>query len=150
MEQQSEVEDDDDPDEGLEDQDELALGDEIGLARLVDELGDLAHRLVHGQGLELPVDDEAEGQAEEADHQAPREEQPSAHAAEAGRAEIGNLEGRLTATRVGGGGRTARARLGDGGGGWAGDEKQGAQRGEDDPDSRADAQSVHGGGLLGR
>ena len=92
-----------------------------------------------------------EGQAEEAHHQAPREEQPSAHAAEAGRAEIGNLEGRLTATRVGGGGRTARASLGErGGGGQGGDEGKGAQRREDDPDSRADAQSVHGGGLLER
>jgi hypothetical protein len=43
----AEVEHDDRPDEDLEDQDELALGDQVGLAGLVDQLGDLAHRLVH-------------------------------------------------------------------------------------------------------
>ena len=61
--QDAEVDDDDGADEHLEQQDELALGDEVGLAGLVDQLGDLLHRLVHGQVLELLVDDQAEGQA---------------------------------------------------------------------------------------
>ena len=53
MQQRAEVERDDGADEELEDQQELALLDQVGLARLVDELGDLEHRLVHRQVLEL-------------------------------------------------------------------------------------------------
>ena len=70
VQQEPEVEDDDDADEDLEDQDELALGDQVRLAGLVDQLGDLPHRLVHGQVLELAVDDEAEDQPEDADDEA--------------------------------------------------------------------------------
>ena len=42
-----------DGDEDLEDQDELALRDQIGLAGLVNQLGDLEHRPVHRQVLQL-------------------------------------------------------------------------------------------------
>src|SRR5690349_24020573 len=55
--QHAEVEDDDDGDEDFEDGEELALRDEIGLARLVDQLGDLPHRFVHGEVLELVQED---------------------------------------------------------------------------------------------
>ena len=57
-EQHAEVQQDDRPDEDLEDQDELALRDQIRLAGLVDQLGDLAHRAMHRQRLELSEDHE--------------------------------------------------------------------------------------------
>src|SRR5581483_10695859 len=68
--QHSEVDDHDDADEDLEQQDELALRLQIGLARLVDELGDLLHRAMNREILELDVDDGAEEQAEHADDEA--------------------------------------------------------------------------------
>ena len=52
---QPEVEDDHDADEALEDQQELALLDQVGLAGLVDELRDVGHRLVHRQLLHAGV-----------------------------------------------------------------------------------------------
>ena len=55
VQQHAEVERDDDADEELEDQQELALLDEVGLAGLVDQLGDLEHRLVDRQVLQLRV-----------------------------------------------------------------------------------------------
>ena len=51
--QEAEVDDDDRADEDLQDQQELALLDQVRLAGLVDQLGDLAHRRVHRQGLQL-------------------------------------------------------------------------------------------------
>ena len=42
-------------DEELEDQQELALLNQVGLARLVDELGDVGHRLVDRQVLDRVV-----------------------------------------------------------------------------------------------
>ena len=44
-----EVGDDDRADEDLEDQEELALLNQVGLARLVDQLGDVGHRAMHRQ-----------------------------------------------------------------------------------------------------
>ena len=51
--QRAEVENHDDADEHLEEQDELALGDQVRLAGLVNQFRDLQHRAVHGQVLEL-------------------------------------------------------------------------------------------------
>ena len=68
--QGAEVDEHDDADEELEQEDELALRDEVGLAGLVDQLGDLAHRAVDRQVLELRVHHQAEEQAEDADDQA--------------------------------------------------------------------------------
>src|SRR5262249_33944280 len=65
--QHAEVEDHDDPDENLEDQDELALRDQVRLTRLVDQLGDLEHRAMHGQVSKLDEDRHAEAEAERAD-----------------------------------------------------------------------------------
>ena len=90
--QDPEVEDDDHRDEQLQDHEELALGDQVRLAGLVDQLGDLTHRLVHGQVLELRVDDQAEGQAQEADQEAPLQHGASRHAHEARLGEVGQLE----------------------------------------------------------
>ncbi len=80
--QHAEVQRDDRADEDLENEDELALRDQIRLAGLVDQLGDLAHRLVHGHVLELRVDHDAEDQAERADDQAAHEQRVPVHAAE--------------------------------------------------------------------
>ena len=52
VQQEAEVDDHDRADEELEDQDELALRDQVGLAGLVDQLGDLEHRAVHRQVLQ--------------------------------------------------------------------------------------------------
>ena len=60
----AEIQHDDDGDEDLEDGDELALRDQVGLAGLVNQLGDLAHRAVHRQVLQLVEDDQAEEDAE--------------------------------------------------------------------------------------
>ena len=78
----AEVDDDDGADEELEHEDELHLRDEVRLAGLVDELGDLEHRLVHRQVLELLVDHEAEHEAERAHDEAEREQVPARHAEE--------------------------------------------------------------------
>ena len=74
VQQRAEVERDDDADEDLEDQQELALLDEVGLAGLVDELGDLEHRLMDRQVLELRADHEAEQEAQGADDQAAQQQ----------------------------------------------------------------------------
>ena len=69
VQQRAEVERDDRADEQLEQQDELALRDQVRLARLVDQLGHFEHRRVHGQVLELRVEDQPEQQPEHRDHQ---------------------------------------------------------------------------------
>ena len=74
MQQDAEVEDDDDGDEGPQQQEEFALGDEVGLAGLVDEFGDFAHGAVDGQVLQPPVDDQAEAEAEQAEQNADQEQ----------------------------------------------------------------------------
>ena len=104
--QEAEVDDDDDPDEQLEDRQELALLQQVGLAGLVDQLGDLAHRAVHRQGLQLLVDHQAEDQAEQADAEPEHEQRPAVDAHELGLAEVGQDQARLAAgvrRRLGGG-----------------------------------------------
>ena len=105
VQERPEVEHDDGADEDFQEQDELALGDEIRLAGLVDQLGDLEHGLVHGQVLQLGVDDEAEEQAEDADAQAALQQRPAAHAQELGLREVRDLDIGLAAAvgRRGGG-----------------------------------------------
>ena len=71
--QHAEVERDDRPNEDLENEDELALRDQIRLAGLVNQLGDLAHRFVDGHALELPVEHEAEQKSERADDESAHE-----------------------------------------------------------------------------
>ena len=86
--QHAEVEDHDDADEDFQQQDELALGLQVGLAGLVDQLRDLAHRAMHGQVLELDVHDEAEEQPEDADDQAAHQQGAAVHAEERDAAEV--------------------------------------------------------------
>jgi hypothetical protein len=70
----AEVDENDRADEGPEDDEELALLDEVGLAGLVDQLGDLAHRLVDRHLPDLGVRDEPEEEPERADREAEEEE----------------------------------------------------------------------------
>ena len=64
------VDDDHRGDERPQDQQEPALLEQVGLARGVDQLGDLAHRQVHGHRLQLQVDQHPEAEAERAHEQA--------------------------------------------------------------------------------
>ncbi len=94
----AEVDPDDRPDEDPQDQQKLALGDQVGLARLIDQLGDLEHRLVHRQPFELAVRREAEGQAEGADQQAHEQQRAARNPAQERRqAQIGQPQRRLAA-----------------------------------------------------
>ncbi len=64
VQQHAEIEHDDHGDEALQQQQELALGDQIGFAGFIDQLGNLAHGAVHGQILQPLIDGQAEDQAE--------------------------------------------------------------------------------------
>ena len=91
--QHAEVEDHDHADEQLEEQDELALRDQVGLARFVDQLGDLVHRSMHRQVAQLHEDDHAEDQSEQRHEQADDQQ----------RAAVDTLEVDLTRGRAGSG-----------------------------------------------
>src|SRR5207247_5691593 len=79
-------------DEDLEDQEELALLEQIGLTGLVDQLRDLEHRRMHGQGLQSAVDDQTEEQTERADNEPECEQLMSVDAEEVDRRQIRDLE----------------------------------------------------------
>ncbi len=102
----AEVEDHDHADEDLENQDELALRDQVGLAGLVNELRDFPHRRVNGQVLELPEDDHSEREAEHADDEARLQQRATVDALELDAPEIGKDEVCLAA-------RVPRRRLRD-------------------------------------
>src|SRR5205814_4365014 len=101
MTEPAEVDHHDEADEGLEDEDELALRDEVRLAGLVDQLTDFEHRAVHRERLELAVDDKPEDAAERAHDQAEKEEQTSAHPQELHAIEVRQHEARLVGVRGG-------------------------------------------------
>ena len=84
-------------DEHPEHQDELALREQIGLARLVNQLGHFAHRLVHRQVLELGERHQPEEQAERADHQAAHQQRAPVDPPEVDDRQVGHHEVRLAA-----------------------------------------------------
>ncbi len=86
--EEPEIEHHDEADEHLEDEDELALCNEVGLAGLVDEFRDLPHGSVHGKVLELPVDDQTEEQAKQAHEESRLQQRPGVDTAEADLAEV--------------------------------------------------------------
>ena len=109
---------DDDGDEGPQEQDELALRDQIGLAGLVNQLGDLEHRCVDGQVLELCERHEAEQQAERADDETAHEQRVAVDTTEnvtddrSGTTRLASPPARRTAAggrRLGGRGAVTRA-----------------------------------------
>ena len=75
--QHTEVCDNHRADEDPQHENELTLGDQVGLTRLVDQLRDLAHCPVHGQVLQVGVDGETKEQAEDADSQAKQKQRVS-------------------------------------------------------------------------
>ncbi len=97
VEHQAEVERDDEADEDLEDQDELALRHQIGFAGLVDQLRHLEHRPVHRQFLQARVRHEPEQQTQHADADARHEQRSRVEPEKAHLPEIGQDEARLAA-----------------------------------------------------
>jgi hypothetical protein len=95
--QPAEVDRGDDADEDPENEDELALRDEVGLAGLVDELGDLVHRPVHGQVLQLDVDHHAEDEPEHTHAQPHHQQRAPVDASELDLAEVREDQVRLAA-----------------------------------------------------
>src|SRR5258707_183843 len=91
----SEVAHHDRADEDLQQEDEFALGDEVGLAGLVDQLRDLAHRAMDRQVLELCIGDETEEQAQDADDQSEEQECFAAHAEKRDQLQVRQHEVRL-------------------------------------------------------
>ncbi len=142
--QETEVDDDDHPDECLEDQQELALLQEIRLAGLVDQLRDLEHGRVHRQALQLPVEQQPEHQTGDADPETEHQERAPVDAQELGLAEVGEDEARLPAGVRGGRWRGLR-------GGQHGGRGQGRERrGEDEADDeRTSMRTDEGAGALG-
>ena len=57
--QHAEVQNDDDGDEDFQNQEELALRDEVGFAGFVDQLGDFAHGAVHRQVFQARINGQA-------------------------------------------------------------------------------------------
>ena len=112
-EEDAEVEQYDDPDKDLEDEEKLPLSDEIGLARLPDELGDLAHRRVDGEFRHPHVVNEAKNETQDRDEEAPHEKPTPIHPEKAGLREIRHDEACLAPApvlRFAGRGRGRRAR----------------------------------------
>ena len=66
----AEVQNNNDGDEGPEEEDEFALGDEISFAGLVNKFGDFAHGAMHREILEAHIDNHAEAESENAEQNA--------------------------------------------------------------------------------
>src|SRR5213078_3483699 len=71
---------------------EATLGEQVRLAGLVDQLGDLAHGAMHRKVAQLRVLRESEQQSQRADHQSPKQQPPASHPEEGGLVQIGQHE----------------------------------------------------------
>ena len=100
--QGAEVDPDHDGDEHPEQDQEMALLGQVGLAGLPDQLGDVLHRLVGGQLADLEEDDEAEEQTQAADDQAQgkKECRPTCRGTDV--AQVGQDQARLAPAAFGG------------------------------------------------
>ncbi len=120
---------------GLENENELALCDQIRLAGLVDQLGDLAHRFVYGHALELAVEHQTEQKSERADDESTHEQRAPVDAAQkAHLGQVRDYEVRFSARLVLYGDRLRRARCRRGDravGAILSDSLRGSARGED-------------------
>ena len=138
MQQEAEVEHHDGADEDLEQEDELALGDEVRLAGLVDQLGDLPHRGVDGQVLELVEDHEAEDEPQHAHAEPDREQRAAADTGDVYLREVGNLQARLAAAMLGGRRRCLRE-----------DGRRGDEHRQGEDEQRGEKLAVHDRGSPG-
>ena len=99
-EKESEVENDDDGDQGFQNAKEFSLGGEVGLAGLVDEFADFAHGVVDRHGAQAGKNIEAEDESEGADNETTHQKAASGDTAEEGnRVEPGQLEVGFAAPR---------------------------------------------------
>src|SRR5262249_40089563 len=83
------------------DQDELALGDEIGFASLVDQFGDFEHGPMHGQILQPHVNGQAESESKEAEHDSDQQQLVAVDSQEAYRREVREFEAGLSTLGTG-------------------------------------------------
>ncbi len=97
MPQHAKVEHDNGGNEGPQQHQEFALGDEVGFASFVNQLRDFTHGAVHGQVLQPHEDDQAETEAEGAEQQPDGQQAMPVHAEERNRREVGQFQGRLAA-----------------------------------------------------
>src|SRR5205823_12622550 len=89
--QKSEVAENHHRDEGPQDEDELSLRHQIGLAGLVDQLGNLTHGLVDRKVLQVQINSQSKEQPQEAEDQADKEQVVAGHAQERNRRQVGQL-----------------------------------------------------------
>ena len=108
--QHAEVEHDDDGNEEPQDQQEFALGDQIGLAGLVNQLGNLEHGTMHRHLPQAGIDDEAETQTEDAEQNANHQQAMAVDAEEENLREIGKLQAGFAADFVGGLGQRRKSK----------------------------------------
>src|SRR5882724_10058504 len=94
--QESEVGHDNNRDEHPQQHDELALRDQVGLASLIDQLRDVAHRLMNSQIFELQVDAKSKEKSEKAEQQADHQQIVAVHAQKINLRQVGKSEVRLT------------------------------------------------------
>ncbi len=88
----AEVQHDDNGDEDPQEEKELALRDEVGLAGFIDQLRDFPHGAVHRQVLQPRENRHAEQQAEDANHDAKEEQFVAVDAQEGDLRKIRELE----------------------------------------------------------
>ena len=88
MPEHAKVEDDDGGNEGPQQHQELALGDQIGLAGFVNQFRNFAHGTMHGQVLQPHEDDHAKAEAEDAEQQPNRQQTMAVHAEERDRRKV--------------------------------------------------------------
>jgi hypothetical protein len=94
------VDDDHGADEDAELHDELALLEQVRLAGLPDDLGNVGHRLMHGQILDLIERHHAEHDAERGDDQTVREQGRAAHPEHLHGTEVRQHQARFTTVRL--------------------------------------------------
>ena len=75
-----------------EQQQELALGEEVGLAGFVDQFGNFEHGAMHGQIFQAAVDGQAEDQPEDAEENAEEQQLVAVDAEKVDLGEVGELE----------------------------------------------------------
>src|SRR5437588_454613 len=90
--QKAEVAEDHHRDESPQNQNELSLRHQIGLAGLVDQLRDIAHGLVDGKVLQIQINSQSKHQSGKAERQANQKQVVAIHAQERNRRQIGQLQ----------------------------------------------------------
>ena len=101
FEQHAEVEHDDDGDEDPEQEQEFALLDQVGLAGLPDQLGDLCHGTVDGKVFQAAVNNQSKEQPKDAEQNAEHQAGVATDAEELDLREVGKLQIGLAGSSLG-------------------------------------------------